>query len=69
MITVNIANVAHNNAFIMKKWNTDKNDILNFRKSVASFKLDMPIYLKNNNYKISQGTNGYEIDCAIFNRS
>ena len=69
MSTVNTANVAQTNAFVMKKWNADKNDILNFRKSVASFKLDMPIYLKNSNYKISEGTNGYEIDCAMFNRS
>lgn len=69
MNTVNTANVAQTNAFVMKKWNTDKSDILNFRKSVASYKLDMPIYLKNSNYKILQGTNGYEIECAMFNRS
>lgn len=68
MNTINTSNVGQTNAFVMKKWNTDKSDILNYRKSVASFKLDMPIYLKNNSYKISQGNNSYEIDCAIFNK-
>lgn len=68
MSNVNTSNVGQTNAFIMKKWNTDKKDIFNYRKSVASFKLNMPIYIKNSNYKIYLGNNGYEIDCAMFNR-
>lgn len=68
MNTLNTSNVGQTNAFVMKKWNTDKKDILNYRKSVASFKLNMPIYLKNTSYKIFQGSNGYEIDCAMFNK-
>lgn len=69
MDKINTSNVGQTNAFVMKKWNNDKRDILNYRKSVATFKLDMPIYIKNSSYKIYQGNNGYEIDCAIFNKS
>lgn len=69
MNTINTSNVSQTNALVMKKWNTDRSDILNYRKSVASFKLNMPIYLKNSSYKIYQGNNGYEIDCAMFNKS
>jgi len=69
MNTFNTSNVGQTNAFVMKKWNNDKKDILNYRKSVANFKLDMPIYLKNCSYKLLQGNNGYEINCAIFNKS
>lgn len=68
MNTVNTSNVGQTNAFVMKKWNTDKKDILNYRKSVASYKLDMPIYLKNANYKIARGNNGFEFECSLFNR-
>ncbi|MFL0198592.1 RNA-guided endonuclease TnpB family protein [Clostridium sp. WILCCON 0269] len=68
MSTINAANVGQTNAFVMKKWNTDKNDILNYRKSVANFKLDMPIYLKNSNYKIYQGNHGFEITCSLFSK-
>ncbi|WP_186430056.1 hypothetical protein [Clostridium sp. BSD9I1] len=66
---INTSNVGQTNAFAMKKWNTDKRDILNYRKSVASFKFDMPIYLKNTSCKVYQGNSVYEIDCAIFNKS
>ncbi|MBX4272022.1 transposase [Clostridium estertheticum] len=69
MNTINTSNTGQTNAFVMKKWNTDKKDIMNYRKSVASYKLNMPIYLKNSSYKILQGESGYEIDCAIFNKS
>ncbi|WP_172638594.1 RNA-guided endonuclease TnpB family protein [Clostridium pasteurianum] len=68
MNIVNTSNVSQTNAFVLKKWNSDKQDILNYRKSVASFKLNMPIYIYNKNYKIIQGNNGYEIDAAIFNK-
>ncbi|MFL0198874.1 hypothetical protein ACJDU8_25480 [Clostridium sp. WILCCON 0269] len=68
MNTINTSNVGQTNAFVMKKWNADKKDILNYRKSVASFRLNMPIYLKNGSYKIYQDNNGYEVDCAVFNK-
>ncbi len=69
MNTVNTANVSQTNSFIHDKWKADKKDILNYRKSVASFKLDMPVYLKNSSYKVSQGNNGFEITCSLFNRA
>lgn len=69
MNTINTANVGQTNAYVMKKWNADKSDILKYKKSVANFKLNMPIYLKNTSYKIYQGNNGYEVDCSIFNKS
>lgn len=69
MNTVNTSNVSQTNAFVMKKWNTDKKDILSLKKSLANFKLHMPIFIHNKNYKISQGNKGYEVDCAIYNKS
>lgn len=69
MNTVNTSNVSQTNAFVMKKWNTDKKDILSLKKSLANFKLDMPIFIYNKNFKISQGNKGYEVDCAIYNKS
>ncbi|MBU3126729.1 RNA-guided endonuclease InsQ/TnpB family protein [Clostridium tagluense] len=69
MNTINTANVGQTNAFVMKKWNTDKRDIMNYKKSLANFKLNMPIYIKNSSYKIIKTPTGYEVDCAIFNKS
>ena len=68
MNNINTSNVGQTNAFVMKKWNTDKKDIFNNKKSVANYKQNMPIYLKNNSYKISQTEHGLEIDCAIYNK-
>ena len=68
MDIVNTSNVGQTNAFVMKKWNTDKRDVLNYRKSLASFKLEMPVYLKNTSYKIIQGNKGYEVECSLFNK-
>lgn len=69
MSTINTSNISQVNSFIMKKWNTDKKDILNYKKSIANFKHNMPIYLKNSSYKIYKGNNRYEINCAMFNKS
>lgn len=68
MNIVNTANISQTNAFVMKKWNTDKKDILNYRKTLANYKLDMPIYIHNKNYTISRGINGFEVECSLFNR-
>jgi putative transposase len=69
MNTINTSNVGQTNAFVMKKWNTDKKDIMNYKKSLANFKLSMPIYIKNSSYKIIKTSTGYEVNCAIFNKS
>lgn len=68
MDSIITTNVGQTNAFVMKKWNTDRNDILNYRKTLANYKLDMPIYLKNTSYKIARGTQGFEVECSLFNR-
>lgn len=68
MNIVNTSNTGQTNAFVMKKWNTDRNDILNYRKTLTNYKLDMPIYLKNSSYKIARGTSGFEVECSLFNR-
>lgn len=68
MNTINTSNVGQTNAFVMKKWNTDRKDILSYRKSLANFKLNMPIYLKNKSYKILYCTKGFELECSLYNR-
>lgn len=68
MNTICTSNVSQTNAFVMKKWNTDKKDILNNRKSLANYKQDMPIYIYNKNYKIFQGDKGYEFTFSPFNK-
>jgi len=69
MNTINTSNVGQTNAIIMKKWNTDKKEVLSYQKSLPNFKLNMPIYIKNKSFSIVKGTSGYEIICSIFNKS
>lgn len=64
----NTRNVAQTKQFVSKRFNDDKRKgLLKGNVALTNFKRDMPILIHNNNFKISQGNKGYQIECSLFN--
>ena len=69
MDTANTKNVAQTRQFVEKKWASDQKDVLSLKKSIPNFKLDIPINIHTESFKIQETTNGYFIQCGLFNRT
>jgi len=66
----NSGNVAQAYQFVTSRFGDDKKKgLFNGQISISNFKLTIPIAIKNNNYKISQGNKGFEVKCSLFNTS
>jgi putative transposase len=68
MNIANTSNISQTVGIISSKFKNDLKDILKYKKSLPSFKLNMPIYISNQSFKISQNNRGYEIACSLFNK-
>lgn len=51
-----------------KRWNADEKDILSLKKSIPSYKLNAPIYIKNSNVKIIKENSRYLLSIGLLSR-
>lgn len=52
---------------VQSDWKKIKRDVLNYRANLPTYKLDTPVYIKNNNY-VLRNHNGYYVDIALYNK-
>jgi IS605 OrfB family transposase len=65
----NSGNVAQTRQFVSNRFKDDvKKGLFKGQISLSNFKQNIPLIIHNNNYKISQGNKGFEIECSLFNR-
>lgn len=51
---------------VQNQWKKLSKDILNYRASLPTFKLDTPVYIKNNSYTLDN-SNGYFVSMSLYN--
>jgi len=66
----NTRNISQTNQFVSKRFKSDiKKGLFKGQVLLSNFKQNIPILLKNDNYKIIQGNKGFEVKCSLFNTS
>lgn len=69
MTLANSGNISQTVGNVLSKFASDRKKILNYQMSLPSYKLDMPIFIANQSYKIQKGHKGFEIATGVFNKA
>ncbi len=52
---------------VQNDWKRLKKDVINYRANLPTYKLDTPVYIKNNNY-VLRNYNGYYVDIGLYSK-
>ena len=67
MVSHNSGNVAQAYQFVSKRFSDDKKKgVFKGKVGVSNFRLNTPIIVKNNNFKINVNKKGFEVMCSLF---